>query len=200
MRRYILWIGLGLALGLGLIAAYAFTRPYTFHGSLIQDAFTAPDFTLPDSRGGDFTLSAQRGKLVMIFFGYTSCPDVCPATLSELKQLRGALGRDASRVQVVFISVDPDRDTPQKIAGYVQRFDPTFAGLTADEARLDPVWKEYGVYIQRNKASPQDIAYDVEHSSQVYLVDAAGNLRLTYSFGTPVEQMLDDVRYLLRKG
>jgi protein SCO1 len=200
MFRNLLWIGLGLLLGLLGVAGFLYFRPHSFHGSLIQEEYAAPDFQLPDGIGGEFRLAEQRGDLVMIFFGYTYCPDVCPATLSELKQVRRALGRDAERVQVVFITVDPARDTPERVAQYARGFDPTFHGLSGSEEQLAPVWKDYAVYFQRNLAGADDTRYTVDHTSHVYLVDAAGNLRLTYSFGTPVEQIFEDVRYLLRKG
>ena len=138
--------------------------------------------------------------MVLLFFGFTSCPDVCPTTLSDFKQVRQRLGKDADRVSFVFITVDPDRDTPERMAKYASGFDPSFIGLSGDEAQLGPVWKAYGVYRQLKKASADDTAYEVEHSTQLYLVDASGNLRLTYSYGTPVDDLLQDIRFLLKKG
>jgi protein SCO1/2 len=197
MRRYAIWIGLGLLAGLLLVAAVTFTRPYTFRGSAIQQPYQAPDFTLSDGEGVPFQLSAQRGHLVLIFFGYTSCPDVCPTTMDDFKQIRQRLGQDASRVEFVFITVDPTRDTPQVASQYAARFDPTFVGLSGTEQQLDPVWKAYGVYRKLDKANPNDTSYAVEHSTQVYLVDGSGNLRLTYSYGTPTDDILQDIRHLL---
>jgi protein SCO1/2 len=200
MRRNLIWIGLGLALGLMAVGAFFLTRPYQYHGSLIQEDYPAPDFALPDGSGGEFRLSEERGNLVLVFFGYTFCPDVCPTTLSTMRQIHNALGRDAERVKVVFITVDPERDTPAKASEYARYFAPAFYGLSGTEDQLAPVWEDYGVYYQLNKETPEDTAYTVDHSSQVYLVDAGGNLRLTYSFGTPAEQILADVRHLLRRG
>lgn len=200
MKRNLILAGVGLALGLGLMAAFFFLRPYQYHGSLIQEDYAAPDFALPDGDGGEFRLSEQRGDLVLIFFGYTYCPDVCPTTLSAMRQLHRALGRNAEQVKVVFITVDPERDTPAKAAEYARYFNPAFYGLSGDSEQLAGVWKDYGVFYQLNKDSPDDETYTVDHSSQVYLIDQGGNLRLTYSFGTPVEQILEDVRHLLRRG
>lgn len=200
MRRYFLWIGLALVLGLLLIAAVAANRPYTYRGSVIQPPFPAPDFTLPNGQGGQFSLSGQRDHLVLVFFGYTHCTDVCPTTLANFKQIRQRLGKDADRVQFVFITVDPDRDTPQVSSQYATRFDPTFVGLSGTPQQLEPVWKAYGVYRQLDKTSPTDTNYPVEHSTQVYLVDASGNLRLTYAYGASIDDILSDVRYLLKKG
>ena len=200
MRRYVPLIGVGVLAGLLLVVLLAatYTRPYTFHGSVIQDPSASPDFTLPDGPTGTFHLGSQRGKLVMIFFGYTNCQDVCPATLNELKLVRRRLGKDADRLQVVFITVDPGRDTPQKTSQYAQGFDPSFTGLSGSETQLDPVWKAYGVYHLLDKKSPTDTNYSVEHSTQIYLVDTFGNLRLTYSSDAPVDDVLQDARNLLR--
>jgi protein SCO1/2 len=200
MKRYFLWLGVGILLGLGLTAAVLFTRPHTFHGSYIQDDYPAPEIALPDGSGGEFRLSEQRGRMVLVFFGYTSCPDVCPTTLSAMKQVSKSLGSDAQRVQVVFITVDPERDTVEKTASYAKTFDPSFLGLSGSPQQLEPVWSGYGVFHQLNKKSPDDMLYSVDHSSQVYLIDPRGNLRETFSFGTPTEQILQDVQYLLRKG
>lgn len=200
MRRNIVLIGLGLALGLVLAGVFLINRPYTYHGSLIQEDYAAPDFALTDDQGSSFRLSEQRGDVVLLFFGYTYCPDVCPTTMSSMRQLQRALGRDAERVKVVFVTVDPERDTPEKTAEYARYFDPSFLGLSGSSEELAGVWKDYGVYAQLNKSAPDDDVYTVDHSSQVYLIDPGGNLRLTYSFGTPVENILEDVRYLLRKG
>lgn len=199
MRRNWIWIGLGVAVGLMVMGAVFLTRPYTYHGSLIQEDYPAPDFVLTEGESGDFRLSDQRGDLVLIFFGYTYCPDVCPTTLSAMKQLYNALDRDAERVQVVFITVDPERDTPAKVTEYARYFSSAFHGLSGTTEQLSPVWEDYGVYFQLNKDGPDDDNYTVDHSSQVYLIDKGGNLRLTYSFGTPAEQILADVRHLLRQ-
>lgn len=191
---------------LGLVAVivgFTFTGPYTFRGSLIDPPVPAADFTLTDSQGSDFTLSNQSGSLVLIFFGYTTCPDVCPATLGEMKQIRERLLADsrladkADSVRYVFITVDPQRDTAERMGKYLATFDPTFIGLTGSEAQLNPVWKSYGVY-RAISETESAAGYLVDHTARVYLVDQDGNLRLTYAFGTPVDDILQDVRYLLK--
>lgn len=199
MSRTVFWVVLGLMLGFLAAVGLALSRPYTLRGSAIQQPYAAPDFALPDGRGGQFRLSDQQGRLVFIFFGYTSCPDVCPTTMSDMKQIRQRLGDDAEKVEFIFISVDPERDLPDKISQYAAAFDPSFIGLSGTQQQLEPVWKAYGVYHKANKESPEDLQYEVEHSSQIYLVDAAGNLRLTYAFGTAVDDILQDVRYLLKQ-
>lgn len=199
MRRYMLWIAIGLVIGLAAaVGAGMALRPYQMHGSVIQPLAPAADFSLPAAQGAPFSLSAQRGKVVVLFFGYIHCTDVCPATLSQFKQIHQRLGADASRVRFVFVTVDPARDTPQTTAQYVAGFDPSLIGLSGSEAQLTPVWQGYGVYRKLDQTSPTDVSYAVEHSTQVYLIDRQGNLRATYPSGTPTDDMLQDVRYLLR--
>lgn len=201
MGRTVIWVALGAALGMALIWGLTnWLKPYALHGSVIQEEYAAPDFALPDGRGGEFRLSQQKGSLVLVFFGYTACPDVCPTTLSSMKRIASALGKDASRLRVVFITVDPERDTPEKSAEYAAAFNPEFYGLSGSEEQLAPIWKDYGVFRALNKKDAADTIYTVDHTSQIYLVDAAGNLRLTYSFGTPVQDIIQDLQYLLRKG
>src|SRR5512133_2586296 len=198
MRRFILWAGLGLLAGLLVAAAVTVSRPYTFHGSVIQQAYRAPDFSLAEGEGSSFHLADQRGKVVLVFFGFTNCPDVCPTTLADFKQIHQRLGKQGDRTEFVFITVDPDRDTPQIASRYAENFDPAFVGLSGTEQQLEPVWKAYGVYRKLDKTSSTDTTYEVEHSTQIYLIDPDGNLRITYSYGTPVDDILQDVRYLLK--
>jgi protein SCO1 len=198
-RSYLLWSGLALLVLVLVTAAVTLTRPYIFHGSVIQDTYQAPDFSLPDGRGTEFHLAEQRGKVVLIFFGFTNCPDICPTTLADFKQVYQRLGKDADKVDFVYITVDPDRDTPQEIADYAARFEPSFYGLSGTEQQLKPVWKSYGVYRKLDKQSPTDTSYEVEHSTQVYAIDPSGNLRLTFAYGTPVDDILQDVRHLIKK-
>ena len=197
MQRYGLWIAFGIFLGLLGVGAVVLTRPYAFRGSRIEPPVPATDFTLNQADGSSFTLSEQRGKLTLIFFGYTTCPDVCPATLSEMKQIRERLGADAERVSFVFVTVDPERDTPERMGQYVAAYDPAIHGLTGSEAELEPVYKAFGVYRAKQEVN-SSVGYLVDHTSRVYLVDQQGNLSVTYSFGTPVNDMLLDVRHLLK--
>lgn len=199
MRKLVIWLAIGLIFILVLAAGAALAlRPYTLHGSVIQPPAPAADFSLAQPNRAAFSLGAQRGKVVALFFGYTNCTDVCPATLGQFKTIRQRLGGDADRVQFVFITVDPNRDTPEKSAQWAAGFDPSFYGLSGSEAALTPVWQGYGVYHKLDQTSPTDMAYNVEHSDQVYLIDRQGNLRATYPSGTPTDDMLQDIRYLLR--
>lgn len=161
---------------------------------------SAPDFALRVPDGGEFRLSRHRGKVVVLTFGYTHCPDVCPTVLAELAQIRARLGRDGTRVQVVYVSVDPQRDTPVRLRAYTEMFDKTFLGLTGSTEQLGAVWKAYGVSIARREipgGGPD--AYGVHHTASVYLIDGVGRLRVMAPFGTPVDDVLHDVRALLKE-
>ena len=169
-----------------------------FRSGAFEPARPAPDFALPATSGGEFRLSGAHGKVVLLTFGYTNCPDVCPTVLAELAPLRTRLGRDAGRVQVVYVSVDPERDTAARLRAYVHIFDTTFVGLTGAAAQLEPGWKAYGVSIARREiAGGGPHAYTVHHTASIYMVDAAGWLRVMAPFGTPVEDLVHDVGVLL---
>ena len=130
---------------------------------------------LADASGRTRRLEEFRGKAVVVFFGFTHCPDVCPTTLAELAQAIKQLGPDAQRVQVLFVSVDPERDTPQALAKYVTAFDARFLGLRGDAAATQRVAKEFKIYYEKRKTGD---SYSVDHSSQSYVIDPQGRLRL----------------------
>lgn len=185
----------------GLAAVLAFQKlgqSYTFKGSLIEPPLPAEDFTLYDQHNQPFRLSDQRGEVILIFFGYTHCPDVCPVTLADFKQLRAGLAADASRVNFVFITVDPERDTPERLAGYLANFDPAIIGLTGDREALEAVWKTFGVYAAKAETGSAP-GYLVDHTARIYAIDANGDLRLTYAFGTESEAVAQDVALLLEE-
>jgi protein SCO1/2 len=175
------------------------SRPYTFRGSLVNPPAPASNFTLNDQYGQPFRLSDQRGKLILMFFGYTNCPDVCPATLAQFKQVDTRLGAQAEKIRFVFVTVDPQRDTPERMKTYLDAIDPNIVGLSGSQADLDPVWRDYGVYHQQQPGTSTDNYLEViEHSAPVYLVDTQGDLRLTYPPVPAVDDLLQDIRYLLR--
>ena len=192
-------VGLGLVVLIGVVAVltFAFQKPDNFRGTLYDPAQPAPEIALTRADGQLFRLSAEKGKPVFLFFGYTSCPDVCPTTMAEMRQVRQKVGAKANQFDVVFVTVDPDRDTPEKVQKYVSIFDPEFIGLSGSTDELQPVWADYGVYREIDK-STSSTDYSVTHSSLLYLIDQEGNLRLSYSFGTPPEDIAHDVNLLLK--
>jgi protein SCO1/2 len=181
-----------------IVTILLLNQPYQFRGALIDPALPAPEIELPASTGGTFNLSSQTGKIVLIFFGYTSCPDVCPTTLSETKKVKQILGEDAKDIQVVFITVDPERDTQERLASYLSLFDPDNIGLTGTDNQLGQVWQDYGVFREIDTESQTEAGYLVNHSSRLYLIDQQGNLRLTYAYGSLPEDIAADIDYLLK--
>jgi protein SCO1/2 len=167
-----------------------------FNGVDITGSDLGPDFRLTDHNGRERTLADFRGKVVTLFFGYTHCPDVCPTTLSEMANALRALGPDAARVQVLFVTVDPKRDTPELLRNYVPAFDPTFLGLYGDAAATAKVTKDFKIYAaERPGKTPE--SYTVDHSAQSLVFDAKGRLRLMLAYGTPGDKIASDLKVLL---
>ena len=174
-------------------------RETGWRGIALDSAPPKPDFALTDANGDPFDFRSETdGYVTFLFFGYTSCPDVCPTTLGDLKQVRQQLGEDGEQVQVVFVTVDPDRDTQVRLADYLSLFDPTDIGLTGSEEQLMPVYQAYGVYRAIDTTTQTATGYLVDHSSRLYLIDQQGNLRLTYTYGTQPEDIASDVANLLK--
>jgi protein SCO1 len=168
-----------------------------FRGSDVTGAGFGRDFALTDHEGRPRTLADFRGKAVALFFGYTHCPDVCPTTLAELAEAMRRLGADHSRVQVLFVTVDPERDTPELLRLYVPAFDPTFLGLRGDAAALERVAKEFKViYARRPGSTPE--TYAMDHSAGTFLFDPQGRLRVFESYGVGPEVLVHDLAQLLR--
>jgi protein SCO1/2 len=190
---------LGLAVLIGLLVVFGtlvYARPYVYRGTLYDPPAPVKDFTLPDQAGQPFHLGEQKGNVVLIFFGYTNCPDVCPVTLSDFRKVKEELGNEADRVRFVFVSVDPERDTPERVGRYLASFDASITGLTAPRSQLEPVWKSFGVY-QAKVESGSASGYLVDHTALVYVIDPEGDLRLTFPFGMQSQEMAADVRALL---
>jgi protein SCO1/2 len=159
----------------------------------------APEIALRTHDGQDFRLSRYRGDVVAISFGYTFCPDVCPTTLAELAQVRARLGAAGQRLRVVFVTVDPERDGPERLRVYTQAFDRTFLGLTGSPEQLAAVQKSYGVIATKQAVKGTSAAYLVDHSAFVHVVDAEGRLRLLFPFGTSIDDMTHDIGLLLKR-
>jgi protein SCO1 len=167
-----------------------------FKNTDITGADYGKDFALTDPAGKLRTLIDFRGKVVVVFFGYTRCPDVCPTTLAELKAVKDQLGDDGKRVQVLFVTVDPARDTPQVLASYVPAFDPDFLGLYGDAAATAKVAKDFKVFYQKVPGKTPD-AYTMDHTAASYVFDPQGRLRLFVREGNPAN-LVADIRTLLR--
>ena len=182
---------------LGLAAGVYFLRPHTFHGTVIQSPEPSFDFTLTGI-DGDVSLSDFRGKMVLIYFGYTFCPDICPATLANVGQALRDLGSKADDVQVLMVSLDPERDTPEKLAKYVAQFHPSFLGITGSQEELDKVASLYGIFYQKTEGS-NATGYLIDHTATLLVLDRDGYLKLVFPFGVTSDEIADDLKYMLRQ-
>lgn len=196
-RNILMWWVLALLCALGLSACGG---PYTFRGDLNEDLRAAPDFVLADARDQPFRLSDQHGKVVLLFFGYTSCPDVCPTALSDLAAVARKLGAEASLIQVAFISIDPERDTPERLQRYVTAFNPSFIGLRGSPQELQPILKAYRVKVVRTELPGSALGYAMDHSAFIYVIDQAGRWRERFNPMHTVDDIVSDLRYLMRNG
>ncbi len=170
-----------------------------FKASDITGSSFGRDFELRDPQGSTRRLADFRGKAVVVFFGYTQCPDVCPTTLASLAEAMKQLGPDADRVQVLFITVDPERDTPALLAQYVPAFDPRFLGLYGDAEATARTAKEFKIIYQKVPGSSAG-TYTMDHSAGTYVFDPQGRLRLSVANGQGADVFAHDLRELLRAG
>ncbi|MCA9925392.1 MAG: SCO family protein [Anaerolineales bacterium] len=196
MMKTLKRIGLGiLVVGTAVLLA-ACRSDYEFIGTVPAEIQPAPDFTLTGV-DGPVSLSDFGGKYVFVYFGYTFCPDICPDTLSKLARVRRQLSaEEADQVQVIMISVDPDRDTPELLAEYVAHFDDSFVGLTGTKEEIDEAGIPYYLFYEKHDGTVAS-GYLIDHSSRAFLIDKNGNARLSYSFDTTSDGILSDVEWLL---
>lgn len=194
-RRQVLW-ATGAAITLSALALAGCDRKpvVTYHGIDLTGATYATDFRLTDPDGKERTLVDFRGKAVLIFFGFTQCPDVCPTALARAAEVKRLLGTDGDRFQTLFITVDPERDTPEVLKAYTSAFDPSFVGLYGDAQRTAETAKDFKVYY---KKVPTGASYTMDHTSLSYVYDAQGKLRLALRHEQPAQDYADDIRKLL---
>jgi len=175
------------------MAAHA-TEADGLKAGVFNPAREAPDFSVRGSDGTDLTLSHYRGKVVLLGFGYTSCLNVCPVTLAVLAQAHRKLGPLASQVQVIYLTVDPERDNAERLKQYLAAFDPTFVGGTGTAAQMAAVRTSYGVTAEKHGTGSD---YAVAHSSFVYLITRNGKLRALMPFGHKADDYVHDISVLL---
>lgn len=167
-----------------------------FQGIDVTGGDMGGEIRLADAEGRPRSLAEFRGKVVVLIFGYTHCPDVCPTSLADAAKARRALEGDASQVQVLFVTVDPKRDTPEVLRQYVPAFDPSFIGLHGDAAAIAKVTKDFHVYV--NARETRDGNYTVDHSGQMFVIDREGKVRLVWPPGIATAAMTSDLKVLLR--
>jgi len=171
-------------------------------------AFNAVDITgadygrqlsLPDADGKPRTLADFKGKVSVVFFGYTQCPDVCPSTMAELAQIKKAMGADGDKVQGVFVTIDPARDTPELLRAYLANFDPSFVALRGSDEQTKATAREFKVFYGKVPGKTEG-SYTMDHTAGSYLIDTKGQLRLFARYGTPPEALAADLKRLINEG
>lgn len=179
-----------------LLAVACNRVPVEFRNTDLTGATFARQFTLSDHNAQIRTLGDFKGKVVVIFFGYASCPDICPLTLSRLAAVMKALGPESERVQVLFVTVDPDRDTADRLRDFVPWFHPSFLGLRGNAQETKAVSEEFRIFSARREVGSQ-LGYVLDHSSGAYVYDPAGRIRLYVKDTASVEEIVADIRLLL---
>jgi protein SCO1/2 len=174
----------------------ACSQPAHFNATDLTGSTIGTDFSLPDQTGKLRRLSDFKGKVAIVFFGYTQCPDVCPTTLSTLREVMTQLGPQAERVQVLFVTLDPQRDTPALLAQYVPSFHPTFLALRGDDAATGATAQAFKVFYKKQPGSAPG-TYSIDHSTGSYVYDPQGRLRLYVKYGDTAEHITGDLKQLL---
>lgn len=176
-----------------LILLAGCTEPYEFNGVVYDPPIDAPNIPGINWDGQTFHIDDLEGTIAVLFFGYVNCPDICPMTLAEMKNVLTELEQQADELSFVFITVDPERDTPERLAEYIPAFSDKFYGIYVTDEEIDAVKKGYGIYGEVNAENP----YFVDHTGGVYIVDKQGQLRLLYGQNPLAEMMTPDIQYLL---
>ncbi len=199
-NRRLIWLAVG-ALAAGVLVGWlvwGWLRPYIYHGLEVHANTPVTNFTLNGPGGQPVSLVDFRDKIVVLYFGYTFCPDVCPATMNELKVAVNELGKQSEDVQVIMISLDPERDTPEKLAEYMAFFHPSFIGLTGSEEQIIAASAPLGIFYERHEGTAAS-GYLIDHTATAMVLDRHGRLRLVFPFNTSGEEVAADLRHLLRE-
>ena len=195
--KRLLWV-VETLIGLAIIGVGcgAFASGYEFKGAVLEPPTPLPNFELKDTNEQPFHLSDVNGEIALVYFGYTFCPDVCPLTLWDVKKALADLeGRD--KVKVIFISVDPERDTPQVLGRYLSGFDSSYIGLTDKMENIEQVMKPFGAFAEKEEVADSAAQYLVSHTARLYLINPEQKLLLMYPFGFEPDDLQSDLSYLL---
>lgn len=198
-KRRVLKLLLASALGTGaagLLAGCSRETKASFQGVDVTGAEYARDFALPDASGQQRSLKDFAGKAVVVFFGYTQCPDVCPTSLQELAEVKKLLGADGERLQGVFVTLDPERDKPEMLKAYMESFDPSFVALRGTPEQTAAIAKDFKIFYKKVEG-PTPESYTLDHSAGSYVYDPAGRLRVYERYGVGPQVLAADVRMLL---
>ena len=185
------------AAALGLMSACSQEEKPQFKSIDLTGADYAKAFSLTDQNGQMRSLNDFAGKVVVVFFGFTQCPDACPTTMAELAQVKKQLGPDGDKLQTIFITVDPERDTPELLKAYMANFDPTFLALRPSMDKLPELARDFKIYYKKVEGKTPG-SYTMDHSAGSYVYDAKGRVRLYYRYGSGVDALTSDIRLLLK--
>lgn len=199
MRNRFSW-GIVLLLGLALfcVGCQVF-GPYQYKGRVVDPPIVPPNFTLTRADGQPFHLSDVRGDIALVYFGYTYCPDVCPLTMGKVKQALAGLDTGQKHIYVLFISVDPERDTPEVLSKYMAAFGPQFIGLRGDFDQVSQIMKPFGAFAEKQPVNDPALGYLINHTAYVYLVNPQGQVVLIYPFEFTSDDLRSDLTYLLQQ-
>lgn len=198
-RDFLRLAGLSVALAAWAGLAGCSDPKPSFNAVDMTGADYAKGFALKDADGKERTLADFKGKVVVLFFGYAQCPDVCPTTMTEMAQVKQQLGKDGDKLQVLFVTVDPERDTPEVMKAYMGAFDPAFVALIPTPAQLAAMAKDYKAYYKKVDGKTPT-SYSMDHSAASYIYDTQGRLRLYARYGAGVAPMVADVKALIQQG
>ena len=190
-------VGLLAALMTVLLLSSCGSSTPSFRGSPLEEPVPVPDFVLTDQEGQSYRMSDRQGKVVLLFFGYTSCPDVCPTTLATWRRVHEMLGDDADSVEFAFVTVDPERDTTERLGLHVGAFNPDFVGLTGSQEELESGYDIFDVFYEIDESLESALGYLVNHTATTFVVDPEGQWRLRLTYGTPAEDIVHDIQQLL---
>jgi protein SCO1/2 len=186
-----------MAGAVGILSACSPEEKPQFQSIDLTGADYAKDFSLPDQNGQLRSIKDFAGKVVVVFFGYTQCPDVCPTSMAELASIKKQLGADGDKLQAIFITVDPERDTPELLKAYMANFDPTFLALRPGMDKLPEVAKDFKIYYKKVEGKTPG-SYSMDHSAGSYVYDTRGRVRLYNRYGSGPEGLASDIRLLLK--
>lgn len=172
---------------------------YEFAGAVSYPPPDVQDFVLTDQNGDDFQMSTDSNEVAIVFFGYTICPDVCPTTLADMIKAKRSLGTDADRVSFIWVTVDPERDTPRVLGQRIEVFDPEFIGLSGTRESLEKVWDDFGIVVERDDSQGSAAGYLVSHTANTYLVDRDMKNRVVFPFGTASDLIAADIAAILKE-
>lgn len=193
MRRYLV-VFFMLLVG---CSATATTPAQQLRGAIFEPPRTLTDFTLASTDGDAFTLSEHRGEVILMYFGYRACPDFCPTTFAELKRVYADLNEPADKLKIVFVTVDPERDTLENLTMYTDAFDEDFIGLRGEGNVLKQVTDQFGVVAEKRQLGDSALSYLIDHTASLFLIDAEGHLKAQYLYGTDYRDIVHDLRILL---